>query len=83
MSVTFTDVLKEIDRLNTKSPDGWCASEMAEATGMGIQKCRDYIKRLIAEGAMRYNGMARRQAIDGIWRPVPVYIYIKGAKREK
>lgn len=84
MSVTFNDVLKEINRLNARSPEGWSAAEMADATGMGTQKCRDHIKRLIAEGAVRHNGRGKRPSIDGLMRNVPVYIYVKGGrKREK
>lgn len=84
MSVMFNDVLKEINRLNARSPEGWSAAEMADATGMGIQKCREHIKRLIKEGVVRHNGRARRESIDDLMRSVPVYVYVKkGVKREK
>jgi hypothetical protein len=38
---------------------------------------------MIDTGKVKLNGRAKRISIDGLKRLVPVYVFIKGAKREK
>lgn len=84
MSFSFDDVLKEIERLENQNPDGWAVADLSRESGINVKRCREWVREMIDTGKVRLNGRAKRLSIDGLKRPVPVYIYIKGGrKREK
>ena len=82
LGVTYDEILAEIDRLTAASPEGFTILEMMDATGHCDNWCRDKIRRLINAGRVRYNGKAKREAIDGKPCLVPVYIYVSGGADE-
>lgn len=75
--ITMDDVIREIQRLNAENPEGWTIADMCASTGWYEDKCRIHVKQLIRANRARCNGKARRIAIDGAMRPVPVYVLIK------
>lgn len=76
-TVTYDDILKEIDRLDGENPEGWSAMDLSRASGIHVQRVRENIGSLIMAQKVRCNGRARRISIDGAMRWVPVYVYIK------
>ena len=83
MSFSFDDVLKEIERLENQNPDGWAVADLVRESGINVKRCREWVREMIDTGKVRLNGRAKRISIDGLKRLVPVYVFIKGAKREK
>ena len=83
MSFSFDDVLKEINRLESQNPDGWAVADLVRESGINVKRCREWVREMIDTGKVRLNGRAKRISIDGLKRLVPVYVFIKGAKREK
>lgn len=69
----FDVVLKEIQQLNDKEPDGFAVIEMADALGRSPEWCRKRIKEMISVGKMDCVGKKRLLSIDGTYRPVPAY----------
>lgn len=73
MIISFEEVLKEIEELSRKNPDGFTTDEMAESTGRTQNWCRSQIKALIRAKKMRMNGYKTVDRIDGLPGRAPVY----------
>lgn len=73
----FADVLGEIEKLSSKSPDGFTTQEMIAVTGHGEDWCRQRIKALMRAGKLKFNGNRRITRIDGLPGFSPVYKFIK------
>lgn len=77
LEISFDEVLAEIDRLSTISPEGFTMQDMASATGHNVKWCRERIALLINSGGAICNGRAKRPRIDGQFALVPVYLIKK------
>ena len=68
--------LAELDAaMNSAGDDGVTITEISDATGHCSSWISKRLRKLIADGRIAV-GRARRQAIDGIMRPVPVYRWV-------
>ena len=81
--MTQAEMLAEIARAMTKTPTkdgpvGVSANEYATARKLSIVKARIELQSLINAGKVRYAGKAPRLAMNGEWRPIPVYCPVKG-----
>lgn len=81
--ITLDELLAELDRLGLpadKGADGLTSHEWGEQWRTPHGKTAAQIKRFVKAGIM-VPGRAHRQAMDGMFRPVPVYRVAKGKKR--
>jgi DNA-binding Lrp family transcriptional regulator len=76
MVISFEEVLKEIEDLNKKVPEGFSTAEMSEALGHTQEWCRYSLRKMIAAGKVRCNGRKSVPRIDGYMTDVPVYVFI-------
>ena len=74
MIVTFEQVLKDIETLSRREPEGFTIAEMSDETGHGIHWCRGQVRKLIRAGKIRCNGRKRVTRIDGQDGFAPVYV---------
>lgn len=73
LDVSFYEILAEIERLDSRNPDGFSVEEMQNQFGKGRAWCRNRLKRLIQAGKADCTGKKMVPAIDGMLRAVPVY----------
>lgn len=73
MTVTFDDLLKEIERLDSQNPDGFTCHEMAKETGHSKQWCREKIRDMIEKGRLEFNGHRKQERSDKKIGYTPVY----------
>jgi len=76
MVIPYEQVLKEIEELKKKSPDGFTTSEMMVHTGHSDNWCRARIRELINAKKLKFNGKKSIERIDGATAYIPVYIFI-------
>ena len=79
--ITIDELLSELRRLDKSSDDGYTFKEIQDK--LGVSRVR--VHRMISTGLERKlitPGRAERQAIDGSFRPVPVYRFVQGEPRE-
>ena len=73
LNVTFDEILKEIDNLNNKHPEGFTILQMSESTGYSRKWCQQQIAKLIDSGKAICNGRIKGNTIDGRIKHVGVY----------
>jgi hypothetical protein len=76
MVIPYEQVLKEIEELKKKSPDGFSTSEMMAHTGHSDNWCRARIRELINAGKLKFKGKKSVERIDGATAYVPVYTFL-------
>ena len=78
LSITFDEVLKELDRIANGSQEGFTVAQMSEATGYSMRWCREQLQRLVRAGKVVHVGRRRVPRIDGVGSLVPVYRNVHG-----
>jgi len=76
MVITFEEVLKQIEELSTRQPQGFTVREMSIYCGRPKSWCRKKIGQLIDAGKVRWNGRKTTTRIDGAPTTAPVYLFI-------
>ena len=76
MVIPYEQVLKEIEELRKKSPEGFTVREMMAETGHHDNWCRQRIRELMDAGKVRPNGRRSVERIDGVVGYVPVYAFM-------
>jgi hypothetical protein len=82
---TITDVLAEIQRAMEQMPAGQDGATTAELATMGAvsqEKVRAWVRAMLDSGRMEV-ARAHRKAMDGTFRPVPVYRLVPPASKSK
>ena len=74
--ISYEEVLKEIEELQRRNPEGISITEMSDETGHSQNWCRIMVRKLIKIGKMRCNGRKSIETIDGRTAYVPVYVTV-------
>ena len=77
MVITYDQVLKDIEELSQKNPDGFSTAELSDVTGHSGAWCRKHVRKLIEVGKVRYNGKKSIKRIDGATAYIPVYTFVE------
>lgn len=74
-NITLDELVAELNRLGVESvegAEGLTVQEWAEQWGIARSTAQERIRSAV-KNALAFTGRARRQAMDGSMRPVPVY----------
>lgn len=75
--ITYEEVLKQIESLNNKQPDGFTITEMSDTVGRSQRWCRGQVRKMIDAGRVRFNGKRTVLRIDGVPSQTPVYVFVE------
>jgi len=75
-SINFAEVMRDLEALQQKVPEGFTVYEMMQATGHGSKWCRDRLRILIENGKIKFNGKKRILNISGGVSITNVYITV-------
>ena len=75
MTISESEILAALRKAmeqRTGEPGEFTTLELAERMGIGPERVKGTLKKLIASG-LAVTGRAHRMSMDGVSRPVPVY----------
>lgn len=64
-SINFSEVLRDLEALQSAQPEGFTTREMMQATGRSDKWCRERLRILIGSGKVRFNGKKKIETIAG------------------
>jgi len=79
-TITPSEILSELERLNAQKVEGFTSREFAECMGVCTATARLYMRRLFAEGRLVCVGRRRSTDISGRRCETPLYRLRKAPK---
>lgn len=80
-SITAEEILKQIEKMESASSDGFTTEEMSECIGFGLKTTRDRLKKMIRSGLAHYVGRRSIPDMTGRMQQAPVYQLNKKGKK--